>query len=156
LSVGVVPQGLSRRLGVSAMPLRTLPEAAPRPVGSDVSAPRRVHPAGPAISSAVLLWLAFPPSARGVLAWGALVPLFTLFRSEAPRRSIYLGAWAGGLVFWLCAVQWVRLTDPSAWFAWVVLATFLSMWWPAFLLLVRPAVLGLRLPLMLAAPIGWV
>jgi apolipoprotein N-acyltransferase len=110
----------------------------------------------PALTSALLLWFAFPPAGRGYLAWVALVPLFLLVRSERSRRSIYFGAWVGGLAFWLLAVYWVWETDSSAWLAWVVLAAFLSLWWPAFLLLVRPAVRVLRLPLMIAAPIVWV
>ena len=76
-------------------------------------------------------------------------------RVGAPVR-LYLGAWAGGLVFWLLSVQWVRLTDPTAWLAWLVMASVFSVWWPAFLALARLAVGRLRMPLMMAAPILWV
>ncbi len=62
----------------------------------------------------------------------------------------------GALVFWLLAVSWVRLTDPSAWLAWVTMAGFLALWWPGFLLLSRFAVRRLRLPVMIAAPVIWV
>jgi apolipoprotein N-acyltransferase len=50
----------------------------------------------------------------------------------------------------------VRLTDPTAWLAWVALALIFSFWWPGFLLLARIAVLRLKIPLMMAAPMLWV
>jgi apolipoprotein N-acyltransferase len=103
-----------------------------------------------------LLWGAFPPVDRGWFAWIALVPLFVLIRSERAPRMLGLGAWVGGAVFWLLAIEWVRLTDPSAWLAWAVMALALSLWWPAFLGLARLAVRRLGVPLMVAAPILWV
>jgi apolipoprotein N-acyltransferase len=108
------------------------------------------------LASGVLLWFAFPPAEWGWLAWVALAPLFQLITSPRPRWAIYGGAWAGGLAFWLLSIQWVRLTDPSAWLAWLAMATALSLYWPAFLALARVAVLRLRLPLMMAAPVLWV
>jgi apolipoprotein N-acyltransferase len=62
----------------------------------------------------------------------------------------------GGFAFWLLAVQWVRLTDPGAWLAWVALALALSLEWPVFLALGRLAVGRLGVPLMVAAPTLWV
>ncbi len=111
---------------------------------------------GLGLASGLLLWLAFPPADRGALAWVALVPLFLLVRSARPRWSLYLGAWLGGMVFSLLAVAWVRLTDPSAWLGWVVLAFYLSLYWPAFLGLARLGVRRLGLPLLLVAPVVWV
>jgi apolipoprotein N-acyltransferase len=117
---------------------------------------KSLHPAVASITSALLLWFAFPPADRGYLAWFALAPLLLLVRrSDTPKR-LYAGAWLGGLVFWLFAVEWVRLADPSAWLAWFALATVLSLWWPLFLVLARLATLHLKLPLMLGAPIIWV
>jgi apolipoprotein N-acyltransferase len=109
-----------------------------------------------AVASALLLWLSFPPAGQWRLTWIALAPLFLLVKSSRSRASLYSGSWLGGLVFWLLAIHWVRLTDPTAWLAWLVMALFLSLWWPAFLALARLAVLGLRVPLMIAAPILWV
>ncbi|MEO6811781.1 MAG: apolipoprotein N-acyltransferase [Isosphaeraceae bacterium] len=139
------------------MPTPTLPEA--RSPATEAHRPplrERTHPAVLAVASALLLWFAFPPADRGYLAWVALAPLFLLVRSTRSRAAVYLGAWLGGLVFWLFAVSWVRLTDPSAWLAWVVMATVLSVWWPAFLLLARMGTRTLRLPLMFVAPVAWV
>src|SRR5207245_1609768 len=108
-------------------------------------------------ASGFLLWLAFPPAGWGWLAWIALTPLFLLIRSDKPRWAIYLGAWLGGELFWLLSIQWVRLSEPNtAWLAWLVMATVLSFWWPAFLVLARLGVRRLKLPLMLAAPVVWV
>jgi apolipoprotein N-acyltransferase len=108
------------------------------------------------MASGVLLWGAFPPIGQGWLAWVALVPLFVLIRSERSPRMLGLGAWVGGAAFWLLAIEWVRLTDPSAWLAWVVMGLVLSLWWPVFLGLARLAVRRLGLPLMVAVPILWV
>jgi apolipoprotein N-acyltransferase len=122
---------------------------------AEMPAVRGAHPIVAAVASAFLLWCAFPPTDSGWLAWIALAPLFALVKSARSRLTLYTSAWAGGLVFWLLAIQWVRLTDESAWLAWVVMALTLSFWWPGFLALTRLAVLRLRLPLMLAAPIIW-
>jgi apolipoprotein N-acyltransferase len=115
-----------------------------------------MHPALLATASALLLWLSFPPADCGYLAWVALVPLFLLVRSERRAPILYFAAWLGGEIFWVLAIHWIRLTDPSAWLAWLVMATFLSLWWPAFVALTRRAVLALRVPLVIAAPVVWV
>lgn len=116
----------------------------------------RWHGLAVGVGSGFLLWLAFPPGGRADLAWFALAPLFTLVRSQAPRWSTYLGAWLGGLTFWLLAVQWVRYTDPSAWLGWIALASYLSLYWPTFLLIARWIDRRGTLPLILVAPLVWV
>ncbi|MDR3622038.1 MAG: apolipoprotein N-acyltransferase [Paludisphaera borealis] len=114
------------------------------------------HPVIAGITSGLFLWSAFPPIEWSWLAWIALAPLFQLVVERGPRLRLYLGAWVGGLVFWTLSLQWVRLTDATAWVAWLAMALAFSFWWPGFLALARLAVLRLRLPLMLAAPILWV
>ena len=114
------------------------------------------HPAWLGVSSGALLWLAFPPAEWSGAAWVALVPLFLLVGTTRSTASAYLGAWLGGFVFWLLAVHWVWWTDDSAWLGWVVMAGFLSLWWPAFLFLARFARRRLQLPLIVAAPVFWV
>lgn len=125
------------------------PKRGPRP-------PARAHPSVPALASGLLLFFAYPVAERGYLAWFALVPLLTLVRSEKPRHSLYLGAWVGGLVFWVLSVSWIWELHPTAWLAWLALAAYQSIYWPLFLLLARLMVRRHRLPLMLAAPIAWV
>lgn len=115
------------------------------------------HPAVAAVASALLLVLAYDPVGAWWLAWVALVPLMLLARStRRPTRQLLLGAWAGGLVFWLIAVEWVRKSDEGAWPGWLAMALVLSLWWPAFVGLTRIAVRGLGVPLMIAAPAAWV
>jgi apolipoprotein N-acyltransferase len=108
------------------------------------------------IGSGVLLWTAFPPIEWSWLVWVALVPLFWM--ATLPRATVktYLAVWLGGLAFWVPAVEWIRLTDASAWGGWLALGFLFSLWWPASLFLTRLAVHRLRLPLMVAAPIIWV
>src|SRR5262245_62109082 len=136
---------------------QVLVEAAPKAADPQPTAkPAGTHPVVLGLASALLLWFAFYPANWGWLAWGALAPLFSMVRSGRSRLSLYFGAWAGGLLFWVLAIEWVRLTDVDAWFAWLVMALALSFWWPAFLLICRLGVLRLGLPLMVAAPVVWV
>jgi apolipoprotein N-acyltransferase len=108
------------------------------------------------IASGFLLWTSFPPAEWSWLAWVALVPLFRLTTLPGARTKTYFAAWAGGLVFWLLALEWVRMCDPVAWLGWLVMALILSLWWPGFVALTRWAVFRLELPLIVAAPIIWV
>jgi apolipoprotein N-acyltransferase len=110
--------------------------------------------AGPA--SGLLLWTSFPPLEWNGLAWVALAPLFWLVILHEVRWKAYLGAWLGGLVFWLLALQWLTLLDVGGFAGWVVMALVFSLWWPLFLAVARLAVVKLRIPLMMAAPIVWV
>jgi apolipoprotein N-acyltransferase len=114
------------------------------------------HHLAAGLASGLLLWTTFPPVEWGWLAWVALVPLFWLATVRAAPLKAYLAAWAGGLVFWTLAVEWLRLIGPGAWIGWLVLALVFSLWWPLFLALTRWAHFRLRLPLILAAPIAWV
>lgn len=138
------------------MPPRTLKAEDSQAVPNPEPTPARTPPLVPALISAVLLYLAYPPADCGTLGWFALAFFFSLVRSDRPARSLYLGAWIGGLAFWFLAVSWVRLVDESAWIGWIALTAYHSVFWPFFLLLTRQAVHRLRLPLMLAAPIIWV
>jgi len=106
--------------------------------------------------SAVLLWGAFTPLDVGPLAWIALVPLFTLARPARPVRRMYVAVFAGGLLFWLPTLQWMRLGDPAMYAAWVALSLYLALYFPLFVALARVAVWRFGVPLTLAAPVVWV
>jgi apolipoprotein N-acyltransferase len=113
----------------------------------------------PGLASGFILWLSFPPVGWSLLAWVALVPLLTLLRVPWRSRPIYGPAWAGGLVFGLLAVQWIRLADDtglSGYYGWWALALYLSLYFPAFLFVLRIAVLRFRVATTLAAPVVWV
>jgi apolipoprotein N-acyltransferase len=138
------------------MPTLTKKATRPEPEPAARAARSGTAPVALAVTSAVLLWFSFPPVGWSWLAWVALAPLFLLVPSDRPSWSVYFASWIGGLVFWVLSIQWVRLTDPTAWLAWLVMAAFLSLWWPGFLFLARQAVRRLRVPMMLSVPVVWV
>jgi apolipoprotein N-acyltransferase len=114
------------------------------------------HRVAAGIASGFLLWTSFPPVEWNWLAWIALVPLFWLTTLRESTFKTYGAAWAGGLVFWVLALAWVRLSDPSAWLGWILMALIFSLWWPIFVALARWAKFRLDIPLIVAAPIIWV
>src|ERR1700678_2128052 len=81
------------------------------------------------MASGFLLWTSFPPVEWSWIAWIALAPLFWLATLRGSLLKTYMAAWAGGLVFWLLALQWVRLSDSSAWLGWILMALIFSLWW---------------------------
>lgn len=136
-----------------------LSHASPRPVADaelpiPVSHPGGPHPVALGLASGVLLWFAFPPAGWSWLGWVALTPLFLLVKGGRSRAAGYVGAWLGGLAFWLLALNWILCIDPAAALAWGVMATALSLLWPLFLALARAGT-KLGLPLMIAAPVVW-
>ena len=114
------------------------------------------HPASAGVVSGLLLWTSFPPLEWNALAWVALVPLFWLVTLREARLKAYAAAWLGGLTFWLLALQWLLILDVGGWTGWLVMSLAFSLWWPLFLAVARLAVLRLKIPLMMAAPIVWV
>ena len=139
------------------MATQTLASDQPKADGAAPKADRGLpHPALLGLMSGALLWLSFPPAEWSGAAWVALVPLFLLVGSVRSTRTVYLGSWVGGFVFWLLAIHWIWWTDDSAWLGWVVMAGFLSLWWPGFLFLARFAGRRLGLPLIVSAPVIWV
>jgi apolipoprotein N-acyltransferase len=123
-------------------------------IGAAARRPRHALAAG--VAAGVILWTAFPPLELSWLAWLALAPLYWLVIRPGSALVTYLAAWLGGLSFWLLALEWVRLSDPMAWLGWTLMALVFSLWWPAFVAIARLAVLRLRVPLIVAAPIVWV
>jgi apolipoprotein N-acyltransferase len=102
-----------------------------------------------------LLWLCHFPVAWGWLGWIALVPLLTLVRSAAKARWIYLCAWAGGLAFFVPALQWMRVADERMVYTWLGLAFSCSLFFPIALFLIRRIDRGTALPLVVSVPIVW-
>jgi apolipoprotein N-acyltransferase len=145
------------------LPVKTQPAGTPREsslrdtIASGRSAPSGAR--GALIASgltALLLWGAFTPLDFGPLAWVSLVPLLALVRLENPPRRMYVIIFAGGLLFWVMALQWMRLGHPVMYIAWWALSVYLGLYFPLFVGLARVAVWRLRVPLTLAAPIVWV
>jgi apolipoprotein N-acyltransferase len=132
-------------------PIRLVP--APR----DTAAGRvsLAGPLWPALASGGLLWLSFFPVNWGWLGWVALVPLLTLVRSKARPRWVYLGAWAGGLSFYVPALQWMRVADPRMYFTWAGLSVYCSLFFPLALYLIRLLDRRTRMRFVVAVPVVW-
>jgi apolipoprotein N-acyltransferase len=108
------------------------------------------------VAGSLLCWLALPPLNWFLLVWIAPVPWLVLVRSETlPGRRPYWSLWLSGVVFWLLAVHWIRLPHPLNYLAWAVLASYLGLYLPAFVVLARCAVHRYRVPLVIAAPVVW-
>ncbi len=103
----------------------------------------------------LLMWGAFTPLDFGPLAWFCLAPLCLLARLERPTRGMYRSAYLGGLLFWIPALQWMRLGHETMYGAWIALAIYMAIYFPVFLWLSRVATWRLRIPLTLAAPVVW-
>ncbi len=111
----------------------------------------------PAFSSAILLWMAFPPLQLWPLAWIAPIPWLRLIvcrelPGSRPYRVIYLAAY----LHWLLMTQWVRLPHWLAAIGWLFLAAYLAAYVPAFVAISRIMVHRWRWPSICAAPIVWV
>ena len=111
----------------------------------------------PAVLSGVLLWAAFFPLDLGPVAAVALVPFLLLVRADGVgRRRRYLAAFAGGLVFYGLALNWVRVAHPMmAVFAWPGGAVYCGLSWPLALYLLRRLDRA-GLPPLVAVPAVWV
>jgi apolipoprotein N-acyltransferase len=108
-----------------------------------------------ALTTGGLLWLCHFPVAWGWLAWVALLPLLALVRSPARARTIFLCAFAGGLFFYLPALQWMRVADPRMYYTWVGLAIYCAFYFPVAILLVRLLERRTSLPLPATLPVVW-
>jgi apolipoprotein N-acyltransferase len=103
-----------------------------------------------------LLFACYFPLDCGWLAWVALVPLLTLVRGGGSGKRTFFCAWAGGLAFFVPALQWMRVADPAMYATWLVLAAYCALYVPAGVLLLRYLDRRTRLPLVLMVPVVWV
>lgn len=109
-----------------------------------------------ALAGSLLMWAAQPPLAFSFLAWIAPVPWLMLVRAdELPGRRPYRALYFAGMIYWLAAIQWLRLAHPAVYIGWFVLAAYLAVYIPVFVGITRVAVHRLRVPLWLAAPVVW-
>ena len=114
----------------------------------------RWQPYGWTVLSGLLLWAAFYPLDWGPLGWVALIPLLWVATDPTVRRP-YRAALLGGLVWAVPSLQWMRLASPPMYVAWLALASYLAMYLPAFVGLVRLGTNRLKLPLPLVAGVAW-
>jgi apolipoprotein N-acyltransferase len=105
----------------------------------------------------ILLWASFPPLNLWPLAWIAPAPWLLLARMpQRFTRGTYLAIWLGGFVHWLAMLQGIRLAYWALVFGWITLAWYLAFYTPILVWLCRVAVMRLRVPPVVAAPIVWV
>jgi apolipoprotein N-acyltransferase len=71
------------------------------------------------------------------------------------RANLFLCAGAGGLVFFVPALQWMRVADDRMYVLWIALAVYCSLYVPVAILLLRRLDRGTRLPLLLTLPVVW-
>ena len=107
------------------------------------------------ITGSLMLWLAFPPVAWGWLAWLAPVPWLIVIRRQSPGKRPYRALYVAGLMFWLAALQWLRLPHPATCIGWFALSAYLACYLPVFVGLTRVGVHLTRLPLWIGAPVVW-
>ena len=116
-----------------------------------------------ALTSALLLWLAFPPVGLGFLAWVALWHWCWLIALPGVfSRANYWAIYLAGVVHWLLLLHWMRLPHPATAIGWVLLSLFLATFWPLQIALTRRAVQGtslcglqFRVPLALSLALIW-
>jgi apolipoprotein N-acyltransferase len=108
------------------------------------------------LAGALLCYLAHPPAGLSMLAWIGPVPWLLLVRAERlPGRRPYRTLWLAGSVYWLLAIQWIRLPFWANIFGLFLLAAYLGAYLPVFVALSRVSVHRLRVPLWLAGAIVW-
>ncbi len=106
--------------------------------------------------TALLLWASFPPLNWSPLAWIAPVPLLSLVRLTVPTRRMMLAAYLGGCAFFIPALQWMRLGDPTMYIAWLALACYVAVSFPILVGVCRIALYRWSIPLGISAPVVWV
>src|SRR5581483_8102530 len=122
----------------------------------DTSASASLTTWRPAIAGSALAYAALPPLDWWPLAWVA--PAFWLLvvrRPELAGRRPYLVLWAAGFTFWFPVLHWLRLPHPVTILGWLALSIYLAFYLPTFVAICRVAVHGLRLTMILVAPVAW-
>jgi apolipoprotein N-acyltransferase len=111
---------------------------------------------GLGLLGSLLVYLALPPCDLWPLAWLAPVPWLLLIRQEKlSGRRPYRALWLAGFVFWLAAIQWLRLPHWTTYFGWLALSFYLAFYLPVFAGLARVAVQRLGISIVVAAPVVW-
>ena len=76
-------------------------------------------------------------------------------RRELPGRRPYVALWLVGFLFWLVELYWLTLPYWATSLGWLAVSFYLGFYLPVFVGLTRVAVHGLRVPVILAAPVVW-
>ncbi|GFO70791.1 apolipoprotein N-acyltransferase [Geomonas limicola] len=115
-----------------------------------------------ALTSGVLLALSFPNPGISLLAWCALVPLFSAAKEATPARAAQLGFLAGlvaylGILYWLniVMVSYGKLPSALSALLYLVLAAYLALYPALVLWLARTGELG-GISSLCSFPVLWV
>ena len=66
------------------------------------------------LAGAITMFLVQPPPDLWLLAWVAPLPwLWVVQDGGLPGRHPWRAIWAGGLLYWLLAIHWLRLPHPA-------------------------------------------
>src|SRR5438876_5785214 len=107
------------------------------------------------IGSGLLLWLCHFPASAGWLAWVALVPWLLLVHARLGTWTRYLLAWLGGVVFFVPALQWMRVAHETMFYSWLCLAWDWSWYFLLAVWLLRRLDRRTGWPLTLTVPLVW-
>jgi apolipoprotein N-acyltransferase len=107
------------------------------------------------LAGAGLLWLSYFPVNWGWFGWVALVPFLAIVRTTVRPRLAYLGCWLAGLLFYLAALQWMRVADFRMVFTWLGLTLYCSVFNLVAFFLVRQLDRRTKLPLVVSVPAVW-
>jgi len=102
------------------------------------------------------MFLVQPPVDLWMLAWLAPLPWLGLIKVETLRATHpWRAMWVGGVVYWLCAIHWLRLPHPATSIGWLTLSAYLAIYVPLFVWTTRRLVHDWNWPLVAAAPLAW-
>ena len=109
-----------------------------------------------AIGSGLLLWAAFPPIGCWPLAFFAPVGWIRLAKNEdATGKRYFKILYCAGFIHWMLLVHWIRIPHVLNNIGWIVLAGYLAIYLPIFVVATRTMVCRWKIPSVFAAPIVW-
>lgn len=106
------------------------------------------------IGSLILLYACFTPLQAAPAAWLALTPLTVLVRLQSLPRGTLRMTCACSFLWGLATFQWMRLGHPAMYGALAALAFWVSLFFPAFVVISRRIVRA-GCPVWLAVPLTW-
>lgn len=114
------------------------------------------------VLSGLFLSFGFPPFTSPLCAWFALVPLFFAAIQAKHVFDFVVGAYCGGLVFHLVALDWMRTSFGGAGIsgvrapAWMAIGAIGALSWPLAGCLLRIGFRSLRLPAVAMTAPAWI
>jgi apolipoprotein N-acyltransferase len=111
---------------------------------------------GWALLAGLLIWASLPPLWLWPLAVGGVIPLVMLVqRQDWPTAHPYRQIWLASLVHCLMVYHFIRLSHWMAYFGWVLLSLYLSIYLPLFVATTRVLVHRMKWSPLIAVPVVW-